>query len=411
MSLVLKVSIFGIGAITLFSMIMMIGNVITKSRYARSWAWLAGSSLFLAALLLVLQMFAPLDTVGTELKQAEAESTPEVGKATFGALSQQATSGASAVEAKQTAPTTNGQSATAGAPTASAADEDEELQFLAGAMEYLKQNKPLPPEFLAMLPDGGQSLVASQAKAAAPAPALSQPLQTQFVAIAKSQGRSNPFTDGTYVPQKPTTGQTGKTVAAAPKPQQAPAAAPTTTAPATPPAGGVPFQPNLDPSQVQPTPAPNPQPTPSPAPGPAPQPKPQPQPQPQPAAPYLFDSGVLKNVLGKSKDAVKAYFKNNQFLGDSGNVSRYLRGSTIVEVTYNGPTASSVVLRFERFTPQGQSMSYYEDYMLGVAGMSKANASSRSAMDVAWNGVYPGASSVSFHIDTNANFGTVRASL
>jgi len=388
MSLILKLSMLGIGAITLFSVIMMIGNVLTKSPYARGWAWLGGSSLFLAALLLLLQMFAPLDTIGVV---AEAQEQNQQAMSGDKAASPQGVKEAKpASQPAADTPSSGGKSVPKGG-------EDAELLFLSNVMEMLKQGQSLPPEYLAMLPDGGQGLAAMQGKATpVVSEEVSKPLQTQLVSLARSQGH-NPFSNGSYVPKTTQAAKPASTAPATPKPSGG------TAAPVTPkpkpqtPAQPAPQTPN--PGPVTPAPV-----TPKPQ-------QPQPQTPPPASTPVLFENGVLKSVLGKSKEGIKTYFRNNQSLGESANTARYLRGSNIVTVTFSGDKATSVELRFESFTPPGRNAAFYEDYMLGVAGMSKANASSRSGMDIAWNGVYPGASSVTFHIDTNANFGTIRANL
>jgi hypothetical protein len=118
---------------------------------------------------------------------------------------------------------------------------------------------------------------------------------------------------------------------------------------------------------------------------------------------------VLQSVLGASRASVQEFFQFNQPLGGSGGKLVYLRGASIVEVTFSGDTATGINMRFERFTPQGETMAYYEEFMRIVAGMSKVNPSSRSGRDLYWNGVYPGASSIHFHIDTASNYGYIEA--
>lgn len=118
----------------------------------------------------------------------------------------------------------------------------------------------------------------------------------------------------------------------------------------------------------------------------------------------------MKSVLGKSKADVKSFFQYNQFLGENGSTLTYLRGSTVVEVTMSGDTANAIYMRFDRLNPPGREQSYYESFMMGIAGMSQAEPSSRSGQDLRWNNVYSGASSVQLHIDTAANSGYIRAS-
>ena len=380
------ISLSLVGLITLFAMIMMIGNVLAKSRYGKTWAMVAGASLLMAGLLLVVRMFAP-NADASQTASAKQDKKPAQPQTAQANSPDQPTASAAAV------PGTANAAATAG--------DGGGLSYLTAVLDNLKQGKPIPPEYLAMLPDGGKGILAMQANnGTQPAQSkLSEPLIQQIVAAARGEGKTV-NTANSYVPSQPAasvstapqalpnkSGQSGTAVST-------PAVNNGSTGPA----------PSSQGSGTQPAPTPTPQPPVQPKPA------PQPQPTPQPAAGTLLDGGVLKSVLGKSKADVKSFFQYNQFLGENGNTLTYLRGSTIVEVTLNGDTASSVYMRFDRFNPPNRDQSYYETYMMGVAGMSQGEPSARSGQDVKWNGIYSGASSIQFHVDTNTNSGYIRAS-
>lgn len=386
-----------VGLITVFAMIMMIGNVLAKSRYGKTWAMVAGGSLLMAGLLLVVQMIAPDAEETASAEKGKQSAQPEA--------VQEKSPDQPAASAAAVPGTANANAAAAG--------DGGELAYLNAVLDNLKQGKPIPPEYLAMLPDGGKGILAMQANSGTQAAQskLSEPLIQQIVAAARSQGKMV-NTANSYVPT-----QSNTSAGTAQKPSGAVATAPQTspnksgqpgTAPKTPTGnnGSAGTAPKTPGSGTTTTPAPAPQPPVQQKPAP----QPQPLPKPQPAAGSLLDGGVLKSVLSKSKADVKSFFQYNQSLGENGNTLTYLRGSTIVEVTLNGDTATSVYMRFDRLNPPNREQSYYETYMMGVAGMSPAEPSVRSGQDVKWNSTYSGASSIQFHIDTNTNSGYIRAS-
>jgi hypothetical protein len=366
-----------LGVIAVFSIVMMIGNVLCKGRYGRTWAMFAGLSVVLSGILLLLQMFMPPVEAMEEDAAEKAHQQKEL----------TATSGAAA--------DVQGTGTASPAHAGTVESQVEDLSFLVIVLDLIKQNKPIPPEYLALLPDGGAGLEQVSKEANAPKPIL-QPV-TKSSSSGKevaSASAPNPV-DGRRQQTVPSNAGSGSVPASAPSGGQA--------------GGQAGQQPNQPAPAPEPTPAPKPQPQPQPQPQPTPAPAPKPQPQPAPSVGTLLDGGVLQSVLGASRSEVQNFFQFNQPLGGSGNKLVYLRGMAIVEVTFSGDTATSVNMRFERFTPQGESMSYYEEFMRIVAGMSKANATSRSGQDIYWNGVYPGASSIHFHIDTGANYGYIEA--
>lgn len=403
--MLLTIGMISLGLVALFSMIMMIGNVIKKSPFGKGWATLGFVSVFLAGGLLGLQMFMPPVTEKIEAAHEEEKtSDPEKGN-----VKQDGRAGSAAVADKgQDVPFEIAQPADASGGELSGSDAVA-LTILSNVMEYLKQGKPVPEEYLAMLPDGGQSFKAAQSGTSGSSN-ISKPLQTQLVSIQRSEGKTQ-HAGNSYVPTKPSTTtapagsgtSSGSTKSPAPTPAPAPSPAPSNEDDDrdSPRSGGSSTQPDQ-----MPVPTPAPAPTPVPAPAPAPEPAPQPPAQ---TTPSLLNGGLLKPLLGKSKTEVDAFMQYNQSLGSSGNTYRYLHGVTIVEVTYSGNTVSRVKLQFNQFTPQGQSVSYYEDYLRGIAGMTNAGATSRSGGDISWANVYPGASSIKFHIDTRSNFGYVEA--
>ncbi|ARU61725.1 hypothetical protein CBW65_12345 [Tumebacillus avium] len=378
--MLLTLGLIVLGTIAVFSIAMMIGNVLNKGQYGKTWAMFSFMSVALCGIMLLLQMFMPPaeamdDEAGEETHQSKELSATADG-ATGTAAEAPAASGDGAVESQV-----------------------DDLSFLVIVLDLIKNNKPIPPEYLALLPDGGASLAKVSQDNNAPKPIL-QPVTNQ------TSNAPNPFQS--YQPsQGGTTGSGTKT--------GTPAKSGDVQAK---PGGTSGQQPNTNNPQPAPTPTPKPtpapQPTPKPTPAPTPAPTPQPKPEPTPApAPVetaaLLDGGVLQSVLGASRADVQNFFQFNQSLGGSGNKLVYLRGQSIVEVTFTGDTATGINMRFERLTPQGESMGYFEEFMRIVAGMSKADASSKSGRDIYWNSVYPGASSIHFHIDTASNYGYIEA--
>lgn len=369
-----------LGGVAFLSMVMMIGNVLTKSPYGKTWAMLGGLSVLLAGGLVVLRILVPsVETMGT----AEAmENDQKQGSTEQVDVEEEVTEDA---EAESEEPSTD-----ADATGAESTDSNPlaDLSVLTTIMDLLKSGKPLPPEYLALLPDGAPGVVAQQAKTEPVA--ISKPLQTQLVSLNRSQGTTYKPSNS-YVPSTKPASSTGKVTTTPSKPTQTQTNnTPTsTTEPSVPAPQRPPVTPQTPTKQPEPPPA---------------------SPPPVTTAAALLDGGLTKSVIGRSKSDVQAYFKYNQFLGQEGSTLRYLRGASIVEVTFtDSDIAQQMLLRFDRFTPQGKSMDYYEDYMRSVAGMTKANASSRSGNNIYWNGVYPGISSLQFHIDTGSNYGYVKA--
>lgn len=378
------IGIIVLGAIALVSMIMMMGTVLSKSKYGKYWAFLGGASVFLAGVLVVLQAFAPS-------LQANASAAPEAHKDGEVAVNE-----APSDAPQQSATDTE---ITPAALAAGGAGGDTELAFLGEVMELLKAGQPLPAEFLALLPDGGQGILAAQSKTGTAAPQISKPLQTQLVSLDRNNGATR-YAGNTYVPNKPSTSTVsppaGKEGGSTPtpstptqgtKPQPTP---PPVTTPSTPPV--------TEPPRT--TPPPPPVTTP-----------PAPEAPPTSSVASLINGGLLQSLLGTTQSGMENYFQYNQYLGKNGNAHRYLLGDKIVEVTLSGDKVSKVVMRFQSFSPQGQSQAYYEDLMRGNVGMTAAVATTRSGQDIYWNGLYEGASSIMFHIDTAANYGYVQATL
>lgn len=389
-----------LGGVALLSMVMMIGNVLTKSPYGKTWALLGGLSVLLAGGLVVLRILVPsVETIGTaEAESMENEqhqgSTEQVDVEEELTTDDEDESEDSSTDAEATGTEATGTETTGAASTDSNPLSD--LSVLSNIMDLLKQGKPLPPEYLSLLPEGAPGVVAQQSKAEPVA--ISKPLQTQLVSLNRSQGT-------TYQPSKsyvPTTKPKSTTDKATTAPNSN---AQTDNTNSTSNSQTNPTSNTAEPS----VPAPQRPPVTPQTPTSQPEPPASTQP-PVSTAAALLDGGLTKSVIGRSKADVQAYFKYNQFLGQEGNTFRYLRGASIVEVTFtDSDIAQQMLLRFDRFTPQGKSMEYYEDYMRSVSGVTKANASSRSGNNIYWNGVYPGVSALQFHIDTGANYGYVKA--
>ncbi|MBL0386636.1 hypothetical protein JJB07_08230 [Tumebacillus sp. ITR2] len=391
-----KISLTVIGMIVLgifsaLSVVMMMGNVLRKGKYGGAWAALGGVCIVLAGGLLLLNKFAPTALAKSEEPQHTASQTNPT---TTTAEPEKTSSTAQGGETGNT----QGIGEFKGQGNA----EGEDLGWLLTVMQALKDGQPIPQEYMAMLPDGGKSLATQQA-ASGQTQGISKPLATQLTAIARDQGKASPrATASNYVPQSPYSGGSG--------------AATSTTGNGTSPApapsnSGTPTQEQQVPVNPTPTPTPTPNPTPKPTPQPTPTPTPTPTPpvQQPPAAGTLVDGGLLKSVLGSSKSDVQNFFRYNQSLGENGNVLSYYRGSMSVDVTISGGIATHVTLRFDRFNPPGQDRAYYETYMLGMAGMSQANATSRSGSTSTWSNVYSGASNISISIDLASNSGRVEA--
>jgi hypothetical protein len=383
----LTIGIIVLGVIALFSMVMMIGTVLAKSPYGRYWAFLGGASVFLAGVLVALRTFVP--SLETNASEGNAEAQSKSGEMKVDVVA--ATDGQPDAAQAQPAPKSLG---------SSAAGVDNELEFLSEVMELLKAGKSLPPEYLALLPDGGQGILATQSKSGVPTPQLSKPLQTQLVSLDRNDGQAR-FAGNSYVPSKPSSSTVGTGQSIGSSTAAAPTSQPQSPASSTPPASQPPVTPppqTTPPSQTTPPATKPPQQDQKPAP-------------PTSSVATLLDGGLLKSVLGASKAQMQNYFQYNQFLGQSGNVFRYLVGDKIVEVTLSSDKVTKVVMRFQSFSPAGKDMAYYEDLMRGHVGMTKAVPTSKSGQDIYWNGVYPGASSILFHIDTAANYGYVQATL
>jgi hypothetical protein len=355
-------------------MIMMIGNVLSKGKYGGAWAAFGGVCVLLAGAMLVLSAFMPTDSAEAESGESKPAAAPSNTVVASG--------DASATTAKPNGVTTAGIG-----EFKNGVQDASDLTFLASVLEALKDGKPIPSEYLAMLPDGGKQIAVQQA-ASGQSQGISKPLTTQLVAIARDQGTASPrATSSNYVPQKPATGGSAAQT------------------PSSPSAGGA-SAPAQQTPPVQQTPAPTPQ-TPVEQTPPVQQ-TPPPVQQP-PARGTLVDGGLLKSVLGASKSQVETYFHYNQSLGQNGNTLSYLRGSMAVDVTFSGDTATRVSLRFDRFNPAGQDRNYYETYMMGMAGMSEAAPSSQSGNSSSWSNIYSGASNISFTIDLASNSGRVEA--
>jgi hypothetical protein len=371
-----------LGVIAFVSMVMMIGNVFAKSPYGRIWALIGGASVFFAAVLMALRILFPQVNTPLETAKASKQSTP--------ANSVSVTKETSQAEQPQASNATDGTDAQA------PGDDASDLSFLTTVLQYLKDGKSIPPEFLALLPDGGVGYMQAQMKIGAPATKISPALQSQLVSLARSEGRTTTYTNNTYVPThqpvptpKPPVTHGGGTT-------------PTPAPPSNNGGGSTPSDPGSTGGQTDPTP------TPPPAPTPTPDPTPTPTPQP-PAAGTLVSSGLLKSVLGHTKAQVKQYFQYNQSLGETNGTLEFLRGSAIVDVTMSGDTATAVTMQIDRFTPAGKDESYYKDYMIGLAGMSDATPTSSGGGSYTWSGVYSGASSIVLNIDMGANSGTLTA--
>ncbi|ASS76323.1 hypothetical protein CIG75_16125 [Tumebacillus algifaecis] len=372
--MLLTIGLVVLGVIAVFSIAMMIGNVLGKGKYGKTWAMFSFASVLLCSIMLLLQIFMP--TVEAMEEDAEAKHQSK--------------------ELTATSETEKGEAVVKPAPSGddTAESQADDLSFLVIVLDLIKQNKPIPPEYLALLSDGGASLEKVSQENNAPKPILQQTAKPvsngKTVAVAP-----NPF--DSYKPQQGGSSNAGTTPKTDGKTGNA-GQAPTPTKPTPTPT-----------PQPTPTPTPKPTPTPTPTPQPTPTPAPEPEQTPPAAQATLLEGGVLKSVLGASRANVQDFFQFNQPLGGSGNKLVYLRGAAIVEVTFSGDTATSINMRFERFTPQGQNLAYYEEFMRIVAGMSKADATSRSGRDISWNGLYPGASSIHFHIDTASNYGYIEA--
>jgi hypothetical protein len=396
---VMMIGMIALGAIALFSMVMMIGTVLSKSPYGKFWAMLGGASVFMAAALLVLKAFSP--PADAEAASAKA-LTPEQEQAAAQSVKPGDTL---TIEPKNAQGQTD--------PIVQAAGNDKDLAFLGKVMDLLKDGKPLPKEYLALLPDGGQGILAAQAKSGTSATAISKPLQTQLVAIDRSNGNGQTrYSSSSYVPSKNSSSGSASGTA--------PATGGGSVPPSAPASGGNSNNSGGIGGATKPTPQPQPQPgngsgsggSQPPLPQPTPTPPKQDPPPPPPVSntPSLLDGGLVKSLLGQSKDNMVQFFQYNQDLGATGSVHRYLRGDRIVEMTVDNDRVTRVMLRFQSFSPQGKDSAYYEDLMRQSAGLSKANASSRSGNDITYRNVYPGASNVLFHIDTAANYGYVQAS-
>lgn len=385
--MLLTLGLIVLGVIAVFSIAMMIGNVLNKGQYGKTWAMFSFVSVALCGIMLLLQMFMPPAEAMEDEAGEETHQSKELSAKTDGA-------------------TGTAEQAPAAAGDGSVESQVDDLSFLVIVLDMIKNNKPIPPEYLALLPDGGASLAKVSQDNHAPKPIL-QPVPNQ------ASNAPNPFQS--YQPQP---GGTSGTPAKSEYVQEKPGNLPGGTSGQQPnnnkpqqPAGTTKPQPAPTPAP-KPAPQPTPKPTPAPTPAPTPQPKPEPTPAPTPApveTAALLDGGVLQSVLGASRAEVQNFFQFNQSLGGSGNKLVYLRGQSIVEVTFSGDTATGINMRFERLTPQGESMTYFEEFMRIVAGMSKANPSSKSGRDIYWNSVYPGASSIHFHIDTASNYGYIEA--
>ncbi|MCX7569931.1 hypothetical protein OS242_08130 [Tumebacillus sp. DT12] len=392
------IGIIALGAIALMSMIMMMGTVLAKSPYGKYWAFLGGASVFLAGVLVVLQAFAPS-------LEANASTAPEAHKEGAVAVNE------TPVDEQPPSPADT-ESTPEALPSGGGTGEDTELAFLGEVMELLKAGQPLPAEFLALLPDGGQGILAAQSKSGTATSQISKPLQSQLVSLDRNNGSAR-YAGNTYVPNKPSTSTPSISAGKVGTTPSGSTTTPSTTAPT---------------AKPQPTPAPSTGTTPTPPPVNEP-PRTTPPPPPPVTTPpaeeqeppvvtppptsvaALLDGGLLKSLLGTTQSDMESYFQYNQYLGKNGSVHRYLLGDKIVEVTLSGDKVSKVVMRFQSFSPQGQSQAYYEDMMRGNVGMTAAVPTSRSGQDIYWNGLYPGASSIMFHIDTAANYGYVQATL
>lgn len=325
-----------------------------------------------AGALLILQVFLP----PAEAEGKDKEATDASGKKAA------AHSGTTTQKAKTTTTTAKTSKTATSATSKDMTGSMDDLTFLSSIMDLLKDGKSLPPEYLAMLPDGGQGILATQSST--DTSSISKPLQSQLASINRSTGTTYRPSNSSYVPS-----QSGGVTEAYPGRRD------------------VPSQQQQPTQQDQPTYTPQPEPTPS-IPNQNPNIPVTPMPPPATSA-VLLDNGLLKSILGKSKGDVQDFLQYNQFLGQEGNLLRYLIGSTMVEITMNGDTATQVVLRFDRFTPQGKDVNYYAEYMRSIAGMSRANPNRQTEKDIYFSGVYPGASNIIFHIDINSNFGYVQA--
>ncbi|MFD2171720.1 hypothetical protein [Tumebacillus lipolyticus] len=364
--MLLTLGMIVLGVIAVFSIAMMVGNVLGKGRYGKTWAAFAGLSVMLCGIMLVVQLIIPpVEAMEGDAGEKAHQSKDLTGK------SEASTEKTDVVDAN------------AGKADSKGDSEVDDLSFLVIVLDLIKENKPIPPEYLSLLPDGGASLEAVSKDKNAPKP-IFQPTPQKVPSGTVAVKPANPF--DSYKPKPSDSNQAG-----------------TGTKPGT----------VTKPDQPTPKPEPKPDPKPEVKPDPKPEPKPDPKPDPDPETPVtqptLLEGGVLKSVLGASRAEVQSFFQYNQPLGGTGNKLLYLRGAAVVEVTMSGDTATAVTMRFERFTPQGESATYYEEFMRIVAGMSQANPSSRSGREVYWNGLYPGASSIHFHIDTAANYGYIEA--
>jgi hypothetical protein len=162
----------------------------------------------------------------------------------------------------------------------------------------------------------------------------------------------------------------------------------------------------------------NPQPQQQPQTQPQPQPQQQPQQPPQqqqqpttPPAGTLLAGGVLKSVLGHSKADVKKYFQLNQSLGEANSTLRYLRGSTIVEIGFQGDVATSVRLQNDRLNTLGATVDDQRNALMAMAGMSQASPTSSSGSQWTWKNIYPGSSNIVVNLNISANSGSLQATL
>lgn len=384
------IGMIALGVFAILSMVMMIGNVLSKGKYGGAWAAFGGVCVLLAGVFLLLSVFMP---------KAEAQDASSTKTTTA------ATDKTTPEDTKE--PKDTSQSSTGIGANKPSQDAGQDLSWLTSVMAALKDGQPIPAEYLAMLPDGGKGIAAQQA-AAGQNQGLSKPLTSQLVSIARDQGRTSPKATATnYVPQNPSSNtatppsSTGGTGAGTPSTSPGTSAGSAGSGSKPNPDGGNTSTPPVTPPPVTPPPVTPPPVTPPPV---------TPPPVTPPAAGTLVDGGLLKSVLGASKAQVQEYFRYNQSLGQDGNVLSYYRGSMMVQVTMNGDTATRVSLIFDRFTPSGQDRTYYETYMMGMAGMSESTPTSRNGQNASWVGVYPGASSISFTIDLASNSGRIDAS-
>ncbi|MGB8954825.1 MAG: hypothetical protein WCC10_05590, partial [Tumebacillaceae bacterium] len=118
------ISLSVVGLITVFAMIMMIGNVLAKSRYGKTWAMVAGGSLLMAGLLLVVQMIAP-DAAAQQTASAENGKEPAQTDEAEAKSPDQPTASAAAVPGTANA-------------AAEAAGDGGELAYLTAVLDNLK---------------------------------------------------------------------------------------------------------------------------------------------------------------------------------------------------------------------------------------------------------------------------------